>query len=264
MSKPKLAAVLAGALALIGATVAVTLAISSNDDGTNTEAAVAVDTAASTAPTTRRPPTLRDTDADGVVDAYDPKPEDSSITSEDQLAHQGSNSLDCESQGINREEGREGICVRGSNEFHVVNRANPVRLRGLRAKLLDLTTTDVVASETLGPAQASGTFIIATLEIKNRLRVPASFDSWGEQTKLVLADRHYEEEFDVANGQLEGSFVFLDDPEIQPGEAKVGKVVFDVPTRAARHLERNGNLWVADFGERIGDATTLGVIRLYQ
>lgn len=172
---------------------------------------------------------------------------------------------DCDALGINPQERREGSCVSDGQAFEVVNRGSKLRLAELNARLLDIETTKTVSSEYLDPVEASGTYVIATLDVENKMNVPQSFDPMGDHAALFLDGNIFTEDFEAAN-TLETSFLY-DSKPIQPKSSRTGAVVFDIPNRFLPELDRAGNVAILNFSELSGftDAydppEVIGVIR---
>jgi hypothetical protein len=104
------------------------------------------------------------------------------------------------------------------------------------------------------------------LTVTSRLNAPTTFDQDQGQTTLVIGENEYSQDFDAEN--LPGESFVWNDEDIQPGEERVGTVIFDVPDSAVGGLDTDGNLYVTNFSESGVDAseikTTVAVLRTYQ
>ncbi len=171
---------------------------------------------------------------------------------------------ECDELGINSEEMREGTCKEGAETFVVVNRDSTLRLPELDATLIGEEVTDSIAGE-FSAESASGTFVIFTLKVKNKLHSPTAFDSNQQQVTLVVNENQYTEDFDAENGPLESSFMWQGEA-IQPEATQTGTVVFDVPVSIAKKIPKEGNLDIIDFSgsESYGVSKgPIGIIRTY-
>lgn len=171
---------------------------------------------------------------------------------------------ECEELGINYKELNEGECTEDGSTLVVVNRDSTLRLPELSVRLLDIETTDSVGGE-FATDTANGTFAIFTLEVKNKLHSPVTFDEGQEQVSLTVNENEYTQDFEASNGPLESSFLWIGEP-IQPEATQVGDVIFDVPKAIARKIETEGNLDILNFSdtETYGQPEKpLGIIRTY-
>lgn len=171
---------------------------------------------------------------------------------------------ECEELGINAGEMKEGECSEDGSTFVVANRDSTLQLPELSARLVDVEITDSVGGE-FESDTANGTFAIFTLEIKNKLHSPVTFDEGQEQVSLVVNENEYTQDFEASNGPLESSFLWIGEP-IQPEATQTGDVIFDVPTPIARKIETEGNLDILNFGD-VGTyeqpQKAIGIIRTY-
>lgn len=173
----------------------------------------------------------------------------------------------CDAMGINRKQGREGICVERGRRFVVVDKGSTLRLKELNARLVNIEMTDsVTGAPGAGTASASGTFVIVTLAITNKLDGPVIFDEFQEQVFLLLGGNRYSEDFDAENGPVQESFTWQG-KEIQPEATQTGAVVFDVPNKVLADLNKDGNIFILNFSEAdslSGQPKVFGIIRTYE
>jgi hypothetical protein len=171
---------------------------------------------------------------------------------------------DCEELGINYKELKEGECTENGSTLVVINRDSTLKLPELNVRLLNIETTESVGGE-FETENANGIFAVFTLEVKNKLHSPVTFDEGQEQVSLLVNENEYTEDFEAANGPLESSFLWIGEP-IQPEATQTGDVIFDVPRSIARKIETEGNLNVLNFtdtGTYAPPEKALGVIRTY-
>lgn len=159
----------------------------------------------------------------------------------------------------------EGHCEVDGTEFVVVNRDSVAKLDELTVRLAAIETTDVIVD--LGTTtRPSGTFVIFTLEVKNRLSEPVEFDPEYQVNFTVGRDAQTKTFTADSDGTFEHPESFLRGAdEIQPGSTETGTVVFDLPDSAVKGIERSGNVVIANFSDsqRNRARLPLGVIRTY-
>jgi hypothetical protein len=172
---------------------------------------------------------------------------------------------DCDELGINPEVGNEGRCEEKGVTFTVVNRDSVLHFDGLSARLLDISQQSSVSSE-FDSATASGLFVLIHLELTNKRNRPVMFDQGADQIALSTSGKNYTQDFNVANGVVENSCMFGQPEEVQPDVSKRCIAVFDIPTRAARRVEQDGNVLIGSTGgyEGVLDSDRVGVIRAYR
>lgn len=170
---------------------------------------------------------------------------------------------DCDALGIDFDQQREGECEEDGDTFRVVNRDSVLHLPELDVRLVDIELTDTISGGFTNDT-ANGTFAIFTLEVTNKLSTPTEFDEYQEQVALAAMGNTYTQDFDAANGPLESSFLWIQE-EIQPDATVTGDVVFDLPDKAARRVEKEGNLTILNFSdvEAGSPAKPIGIIRTY-
>lgn len=171
----------------------------------------------------------------------------------------------CDELGINSEVGKEGSCIDDGKNYVVADMGSTLKLRELNAKLLGMETAKTITGEYGESKTANGVYVIFNLEITNKLSSPARFDSFQEQTALLLGENEYTEDFDVENYALDSSFLNLYD-EIQPDTSQSGTVAFDVPKKLVPDLYKTGNLFILNFSDEgeEGEITQYGLFRTYQ
>jgi Domain of unknown function (DUF4352)/Protein of unknown function (DUF2510) len=237
-----------GLLVAAGVGVGATLLATSGDD----------DGSAVTTVTTTTPGEPGERTGDGASADTTPLPE---TTTEAEVTDPDNS---CNALGINSEELKEGSCTWKGQGYVVVNRNSTLTLDQLTARLVGISTADTLQARSFGPLSASGTFVIARVEITNTTNKPQTYDSSGDASSLTLGRDVYTEDFEVENGAATDSFVRRS-KELQPRESMTGTLVYDVPADAVDHLETDGYLTVANF--RDDDASQrpeqLGLIRTY-
>lgn len=145
----------------------------------------------------------------------------------------------------------------------VVGRWGRLRLRTLTARLVGIRVVTVLRDPTIGRViRANGAFVVVTLRIGNRDREPQQVVPIAapDRAWLVIDGAQYSQDTDAEGGGDVGAFANLSNPdgELQPGEAAMGDVVFDVPARRAEKLGAGGpaSLYVFNFGLRAGARPT--------
>jgi hypothetical protein len=168
----------------------------------------------------------------------------------------------CEALGIDIRGSREGTCRQDGTRFHVANRANPIRLKELSARLIDEERLTALPD---GYSRANGTYVVLTLAITNRTSAPRSVE---DQIALHIDRKEYGRD-DEAEIYYEDSFNMLN--EIQPDETLEGRIVFDLPPSALEKLSSRragSNLVILNFSEALGfdsdRPSEVGAIRLWQ
>lgn len=172
---------------------------------------------------------------------------------------------DCEEAGISAPPRKEGACSEEGKKFVVVDEDSTLKLAELEVELLGTQKAKTVSSEYGEAKTANGTYVIFTLDVVNRTRVPVYFDSGQTQVFLYIGGNIYTEDFDVENYALDDSFV-SQFKEVQPQGSQTGTVAFDVPDSVLPKLETTGNINIVNFSdEEAGlDAREVGTIRTYQ
>ncbi|HEU5254159.1 MAG TPA: DUF4352 domain-containing protein [Solirubrobacterales bacterium] len=172
---------------------------------------------------------------------------------------------DCDSQGINREVGKEGTCTEDGVSLVVVDRESTLKLKELNVTVRDMETTSTASDEFGTTKSANGVYVIFDLEVLNKTNSPLYFDSSQEQALLYLGDNEYTEDFEVENYALDDSFLSKFE-EIQPETSTTGTIAFDVPQKLIPDLGETGNLAILNFSDEgeAGAAEQLGIIRTYK
>jgi hypothetical protein len=172
----------------------------------------------------------------------------------------------CDELGINPDVGNEGTCDSDGQKVTVVDKGSVLVLPELTARLINLEQTKSVTggSEGYGTASAKGMFVVATLEVKNKLNGPVTFDTGQNQVFLLLGDNQYTEDFDAENGPQSDSFMWQG-KDIQPDTSQTGTVVFDVPKALLADLDLTGNLDIVNFSDvDKNNPKIIGSIRTYK
>jgi len=172
----------------------------------------------------------------------------------------------CEGKGIDGPEAKTGRCLRDGYKMAIVDRGDELRLKTVAVKLDDISFTDTIGSD-ISTEQASGTFAVITLTVRNRSNSPQTFaGGFGTQAALTIGRRQFSEDFDAANGADQRSFLWQGE-ELQPGASQTGHLIFDVPKREASRIATHGQLGVVDFGADLDypeEVPEYGIIRLWQ
>lgn len=130
--------------------------------------------------------------------------------------------------------------------------ANPgewAKIDELDVRLLGTETADVLTD--VGVESPNGVYLIATLEVRNRLSQPVIFDEYGEQVGFqsdIGGDNSYTEDFNAVNGGDEGSFAWQSE-ELGPGTSQTGTVIFDVPPKVAEKVDEDGRIVVVNYSD---------------
>lgn len=210
----------------------------------------------------------RDDDGDGVLNTYDPEPDDPDVSSYEELEEEPTpeptptpDPTDCDNLGINPQELKEGNCVSEGTKIQVVNKGTPLKLQEVRVKLDSIAHTTTIPRPYDSPLV--GSYVVARVSVTNRLSAPVTVDA-PSMFSLWLDDRSYNPDFDAMNESGEDGLVY---EEIQPDETATGIVVFRVKPKRANALNSNGNLNVVQFSDAEGFGGTptkrVGIIRTY-
>jgi hypothetical protein len=152
---------------------------------------------------------------------------------------------DCGTTGMSTRKGAEGTCTADGSTITMVNPGHEARLRGLSVRLS-------------GCRQASGdsvrqTSVRCSITVRNRSDVPRTFDGAGKpQTMLVVDGKQFYESSGAEKHAM------------QPAESLTRAVVYDLPPRFARDLQRSGNLFVFDFGADGNNAGQAAMLHTYR
>lgn len=190
-----------------------------------------------------------------------------SSTTEDETTEETSSELpDC--KGEFRDNGDEGKCVEAEsgNVFKVANRSSKLGLQELDVSIETVETADVLND--VGLEKANGIYLIFGLSVTNKLDVPVPFAGSFAGDQVLYTTREgnsYTPDFDASNGGDTDSFVWQAE-DIQPGNSQSGTVIFDVPKKAAKAVDSDGNLAVVNFSDadRRRARLPVGVIRTYE
>jgi Domain of unknown function (DUF4352) len=167
---------------------------------------------------------------------------------------------DCDEKGINGEERKEGSCSEDGQKLVVVNKGSTLELKSLDAKLLGIQANESLGSE-YESETASGTYLTAELAITNKTHGPAEFEE--SQCTLLIDNNVYTQDFEVQNGTEQRSFLWSVEGGIPAQGTVTGTVTFDVPPKVAKRVGKAGNIDISNFGEEVGNANELGIIRTY-
>lgn len=173
-------------------------------------------------------------------------------------------STDCNALGINPTAMREGTCTHAGLTYVIVDENHTLKLKTLWAKLNGIHTTDALAGQT-----AQGRFVVASLDITNRLELSQRFDAHGtQQAGLILEGTVYKED-GSAEQTADPASCAKKATAVPAGKSEACDVVFDVPASSAAEIGKHasGDLYVVDFGSDLAGSVspqTVGQIRLYQ
>jgi hypothetical protein len=175
-------------------------------------------------------------------------------------------SRDCNALGINPTGMREGTCTHAGITYVIVDENHTLKLSTLSTKLAGLRTTSTLAGS--HPATAQGRFVVASLSITNRLKLPQTFSGSGtQQAGLILAGTVYKEDVTTERSSDPASCASRG-IRILAGQSETCDVIFDVSASSAAALGKHGSgdLYIVDFGSDLAGSTppqTVGQIRLY-
>ena len=200
-----------------------------------------------------------DRDGDGVPDAQDLAP-DSPAPQQTPQASTGPVAKlppldDCRRKGITRRKGKEGSCYEESGRrVLVVDRGARLRLPELDARILDMRVREL-------PAQRRAD-VAFDVELLNNL--DGLVDVQPSHFGLLLGRGVYAPNL-LATGRGANS-MFRRGVGLRARARASGTVTFTVSRRAARHLERDGNLELLQFSDTsLAKASlTVGVFRTYR
>jgi hypothetical protein len=185
------------------------------------------------------------------------------VTAEAQTTPTSTGLPDCKAAGMTRKTGgREGTCKDPDGTIStVVDKDHKLSMKTINARLNECRTATSVGSGEF-TSVAKGTFVICSVRVTNKLDTPIDYGA-GHSAALSIDSGSYDEDFDAENQNDEQSFL-SQNGNIQPGEARAGDFVFDLPTRRVNKINTQGVLALADAGDDIADATRFGLIRLYK
>ena len=127
---------------------------------------------------------------------------------------------------------RNASCVSGGVRYWVVDRASTVRIPGgLEARLDDIRTVDQVS----GAQPERGTFVVASLSVRNLSARPLALNTDGQSLSLSLGKGDYFAHDGDAERAVAGAFSRLN--PLPRGVQGSGLVVFDVPRDAAERID---------------------------
>jgi hypothetical protein len=176
----------------------------------------------------------------------------------------GATSTDCNALGINPTGMHEGTCTHAGFTYVIVDENHSLKLRTLSAKLTGVHSTAVLEGQT-----AQGRFVVASLDITNRLELAQQFDAQGtQQAALILEGTRYTEDASAEKSADRASCLSRS-VRIPAGKSETCDVLFAVPTSAAAQIGKHGSgdLYIVDFGSDLAASVspqTVGQIRLYR
>lgn len=177
----------------------------------------------------------------------------------DQDAADDASSTDCDELGINPEGLEEGNCESEGYKYQIVNRATPLKLPELAAKL---NSIDVVTSIPRSfDSPLTGNFVVANVSITNRMNQPV--ETTPDMYALNVGGKSFNPNSDAMIDVGNNKLVY---DEIQPDETFTGKVIFNVSPKAAKALDEDGNFDVLQFSDADGfsePTKRIGIIRTY-
>jgi hypothetical protein len=250
------------ALIIIGITAAIGLSAGALVVAVSNGSGEAAATAATTTVTDTTADTTTQTESDVSDTTTETEPE-VPVTIEDEEPEV--EPTDCDALGINREVGNEGTCTDGKWEVSVVDAGGTAKIDTLAVTHNSTEVVESVSSGWQGTKEAKGQFVIVSISVENLTHRPQYLG--GDQGELLLGRDSFTEAFNAANGYLNESCTWKM-PEIQPGQSATCSLIFDVPEDAAASLEKNGNVWVYNFGDSgsysWANNKQVAVIRTYQ
>jgi hypothetical protein len=172
----------------------------------------------------------------------------------------------CDAQGVNRTELREGACTEEGVQYVVGNHESVVRLRTLSAAIVGLSVSGAAASPGQTATPLRDAFLRITLQVQNRDKVSHRF-GFG-QTMIGIGPNNYLESVDVERRVHPEAIGRVNGGMIQPGETLRGDVIFDITEADYQILQREGRFFIWNFGDRASLTISrsigqLGQIRLY-
>ena len=200
-----------------------------------------------------------DRDGDGVPDAEDLAPETPGERAARATPTPEAPKLppadDCKRKGITRKAGGEGACYEPTGRrVRVVNRGSRLDLDELAAELRGLTVQR-------RPARRIAT-VTADLRLRNKLDGIVDFRP--EQAGLLLGRSLFT--VDAARESARAGSLVRRAAALGASEEVDGTLRFDVPLRAVRRLDRDGNLQILQFSDisLASASTTVGIFRTYR
>jgi hypothetical protein len=200
-----------------------------------------------------------DRDGDGVPDAQDLAPDSPAPQKTPAPLDSPSVKLppldDCRRKGITRKLGKEGSCYEESGRrVLVVDRGARLHLPELDGRVMDLRVHE-------HPAQRTAD-VSFDIEVRNNL--DGLVDVQPSHFGLLLGRGVYAPNL-LATGR-DANSMFKRGIGLRAREHVSGTVTFTVSRRAARHLDRDGNLELLQFSDTSLDkaSLTVGVFRTYR
>jgi hypothetical protein len=171
--------------------------------------------------------------------------------------------VQCDASGIDDSQGKTGTCARDGVTYTVVNKAQPLSLEELDAKVLKVTVTKVLKGQSKLPARQGHTWLVVVMQIKNKLDKPQRVGGPGFEQMMI------------GNGRveyLEAPSTVLRDSWFQGGPVpangtKTGRAVFEMTDHFARNFNSDKvNLGLVNFSDSgfTDQSKRVGVIRLWQ
>jgi hypothetical protein len=171
--------------------------------------------------------------------------------------------VQCDASGIDDSQGKTGTCSRDGVTYTVVNKAQPLSLEELDAKVLKVTVTKVLKGQSKLPARQGHTWVVVQMQIKNKLDKPQRVGGPGFE-QMMIGDGNVQ--------YLEAPSTVLSDSWFQSGTVlagatKTGRAVFEITDRFARNFDSDKvNLGIVNFSDSgfTDQSKRVGVIRLWQ
>ncbi len=159
---------------------------------------------------------------------------------------------------------REGTCTHAGITYVIMDMNHTLKLQTLWAKLNGIHTTGALRG-----SAAQGKFIVASLTITNRLKLPQTFDPNGtQQAGLILNGTVYKEDT-AAEKAADPSSCLSEEIRVVASKSETCDVIFDVPASSVAALGKrgSGDLYIVDYGSDLAGSVspqTVGQIRLYR
>lgn len=157
----------------------------------------------------------------------------------------------CGPQGIDSRTLHEGSCSEGTTEYVVVNRDGALRLESLVASVDAVSVESEIGRGSAAVRPREGAFVRFTLTVRNRLEYAQRLKPG--QTVLGVDDTTFNEAT-AAQRVHPDALAQQGESRIEGGATLRGDVIFDVPAEVVERIMRSGRLFVANFGERPGEA----------
>jgi hypothetical protein len=171
--------------------------------------------------------------------------------------------VQCDSKGINSRQGNTGTCVRNGVTYTVVNKAQPLNLEELDAKVLDVKVTRVLHGQSKLPARPKHAWVVVSMQVKNKTSKAYRLGGPGFEQVSLGGGRELDPE--AASTVLNDSFFELG--KIPAGATKTGKEVFEITSGLERRFKKTKViLGIVNFSDAgfADESKRVGIIRLWK